>query len=518
MIEQHDPTSTRKIVRAAQYVRMSTEHQQYSTENQAEVIARYAAEHGMEIVATYADSGKSGLTLGGRAELQRLLAEAQSGHADFSVVLVYDVSRWGRFLDADESAYHEYVCRKAGINVHYPAEQFVNDGSPISTLVKAVKRTMAAGYSRELSVKVFAGQCRLIELGYRQGGMAGYGLRRQLIAMDGTAKGLLSRGQQKSFQTDRVVLVPGPDDELSIVREIFHAFTSMELTESQIAQLLNSRGLRTDLSRDWTRGVVHQMLTNPKYMGSNVYNRKSFKLKQKRLVNPPAMWIRKESAFEAIVSPQQFFRAQQIIQARSKHFTNDEMLQQLRALLKRYDTLSGILIDETEGMPSSSAYRSRFSSLVNAYTLIGFTPERDYAYIELNRTLRRFHAEHCETLLAKLRGAGAEVRQDPITDLFIVNEEFTFSLVVARCQPTAAGNTRWNLRFDTSLKPDITIAVRLEPNNEDVRDYYLFPSSDLSAKRMRLGPDNGFLIDLYRFDDLRFLVGMAERTPIERAA
>ena len=62
VIEQHDLTSSRKIVRAAQYVRMSTEHQQYSTENQAEVIARYAAEHGMEIVATYADSGKSGLT------------------------------------------------------------------------------------------------------------------------------------------------------------------------------------------------------------------------------------------------------------------------------------------------------------------------------------------------------------------------------------------------------------------------------------------------------------------------
>src|ERR1700733_2705233 len=110
VIEQHDPKSPRKIIRAAQYVRMSTEHQQYSTENQAEVIARYATQHGMEIVATYEDSGKSGLTLTGREELKRLLADAESGTADFSVVLVYDVSRWGRFLDADESAYHEYVC------------------------------------------------------------------------------------------------------------------------------------------------------------------------------------------------------------------------------------------------------------------------------------------------------------------------------------------------------------------------------------------------------------------------
>ncbi|HUN86265.1 MAG TPA: recombinase family protein, partial [Terracidiphilus sp.] len=173
---------SRAPIRAAQYVRMSTDHQQYSTENQAEIIARYAAEHGMEIVTTYADAGKSGLTLAGREELKRLLADVESGRADFSVVLVYDVSRWGRFLDTDESAYHEYVCRRAGINVHYPAEQFKNDGSPVSTLIKAVKRTMAAEYSRELSVKVFAGQCRLIELGYRQGGMAGYGLRRQLIS------------------------------------------------------------------------------------------------------------------------------------------------------------------------------------------------------------------------------------------------------------------------------------------------------------------------------------------------
>jgi len=49
-----------------------------------------------------------------------------------------------------------------GVNVHYCAEQFQNDGSPISTLIKSVKRTMAGEYSRELSVKVFAGQCRLI--------------------------------------------------------------------------------------------------------------------------------------------------------------------------------------------------------------------------------------------------------------------------------------------------------------------------------------------------------------------
>lgn len=331
-----DSKAARVPIRAAQYVRMSTEHQQYSTENQSAVIARYAKQHGMEIVATYADSGKSGLTLAGREELQRLLAEAESGRANFTVVLVYDVSRWGRFQDVDESAYHEYICRRAGISVHYCAEQFQNDGSPISTLIKTVKRTMAGEYSRELSVKVFAGQCRLIEMGFRQGGPAGYGLRRQLVAMDGTPKELLTRGQHKSIQTDRVILVPGPAKEVGVVREIFEAFTNGEQTEVQIAQSLNRRGIQTDLSREWTRGTVHQLLTNPKYAGTNVYNRRSFKLKKKRIANPPEMWIRKERAFDAIIQPEQFIRAQQIIQNRSRHFTDEEMLEQLRALYRRH--------------------------------------------------------------------------------------------------------------------------------------------------------------------------------------
>ena len=153
-------------VPAAEYVRMSTEHQKYSTENQADAIRQYAEHRGFTIIRTYADEGKSGLKIDGRDALKRLIADVERGTADFKAVLVYDVSRWGRFQDADESAYYEYICRRAGIAVQYCAEQFENDGSPSSVIVKSVKRAMAGEYSRELSAKVFAGQCRLIELGY----------------------------------------------------------------------------------------------------------------------------------------------------------------------------------------------------------------------------------------------------------------------------------------------------------------------------------------------------------------
>lgn len=93
--------------RAAQYVRMSTEHQQYSTANQEDAIREYAAHRGYVIVRTYADAGKSGLNVAGREQLRRLIEDVQTGQADFQAILVYDISRWGRFQDADESAYYK---------------------------------------------------------------------------------------------------------------------------------------------------------------------------------------------------------------------------------------------------------------------------------------------------------------------------------------------------------------------------------------------------------------------------
>jgi len=98
-----------ELVRAAQYVRMSTEHQQYSTENQSDVLLEYASKRGIQIVRTFSDSGKSGLRIDGRDGLKALIEVVQHGTADFTVILVYDVSRWGRFQDADESAYYEYI-------------------------------------------------------------------------------------------------------------------------------------------------------------------------------------------------------------------------------------------------------------------------------------------------------------------------------------------------------------------------------------------------------------------------
>jgi DNA invertase Pin-like site-specific DNA recombinase len=505
-------------MRAADYVRMSTEHQQYSTENQGDKIREYAARRGIEIVATYADEGKSGLRIDGRQALQRLIRDVENGQADFQIILVYDVSRWGRFQDADESAYYEYICRRAGIQVTYCAEQFENDGSPVSTIVKGVKRAMAGEYSRELSAKVFAGQCRLIELGFRQGGPAGYGLRRTLVDVQGAVKAELGRGEQKSLQTDRVILTPGPAEEIRTVNDIYRWFIDEGLVEAEIAGRLNGMGVRTDVGREWTRATVHEVLTNEKYIGHNIYNRVSFKLKKLRVENPPDMWIRKESAFAGIVSPDIFYTAQGIIRARARRYSDEELIERLRGLYRHRGFLSGLVINEAEGMPCAAIYAHRFGSLIRAYQLVGYTPDRDYRYVEINRLLRRMHPDLVKQVEREIGDLGGSVQRDPATDLLWVNREFTVSVVLARCQAMDSGHQRWKLRLDTSLMPDISVAARLDGSNQAIRDYYLLPRIDFGPSRIRLADQNPAELETYRFETLDYLYGMAARARLRVAA
>jgi DNA invertase Pin-like site-specific DNA recombinase len=375
-----EPQGIVPLVRAAEYVRMSTDHQQYSTANQTDAIRAYAAGRGMEIIRSYADEGKSGLSLYMRSGLKRLLRDVQSGKADFTAIIVFDVSRWGRFQDSDESAYHEYICKLAGISVHYCAEQFENDGSPISTIVKSVKRAMAGEYSRELSVKVFAGQKRIVEQGFRLGGLAGYGLRRTLVDQNGSIKCFLAKGEWKSITTDRVVLSLGPPDELEIVRSMYAMFVQAGKNEYHIAKDLNDRGVKNHLGNIWKAHNVRHILQSEKYIGNLVWNRKSFKLRKTVVHNKPESWMRTEGVVEAIIERPVFDAAQVIFRdrvhrtpkGRPRCLSDEEMLNRLSRVLQEHGKLSRQIIDHSPNLPSCWAYRVRFGGVAKAYGLVGF--------------------------------------------------------------------------------------------------------------------------------------------------
>jgi DNA invertase Pin-like site-specific DNA recombinase len=420
----------RQTKRAAMYVRMSTEHQQYSIINQADAIERYAAEHKLTIVKRFEDSGKSGLTLAGRPALRQLLLEVISTKADFDHVLVYDVSRWGRFQDADESAYYEYTCKKANISLHYCVEQFLNDGSAYSALIKALKRTMAAEYSRELSVKVYAAQARFAGMGFHQGGSPGYGFKRLLVDARGNAKGWLQPGERKGLQSDRILLVPGPNKDIAVVRQIFKWFAVERRSLVGIATLLNRRKIKPERCMRhpeqalWTRQRVHQILTNPKYMGTVVYNRTNSKLSGKIVSNPVEAWVRKEGAVEPMVAAEVYLKVQQLLKDRSRVLLDDcQILDRLSRLLKTAGRLSTTIINKDRETPCIWSIYRRFKSLSAVYELIGYSTKRDNQGIAERRKKR-------------LKATGTQSLGDAILDAVVsgkLAKTFTLGALRAGC-------------------------------------------------------------------------------------
>jgi hypothetical protein len=377
---------------------------------------------------------------------------------------------------------------------------------------------MAGEYSRELSAKVFKGQCKLVELGFRQGGAAGYGLRRLLLDQEGRPKQELRFGEQKSLQTDRVVLVPGPTEERAVVRRIYQLFVHEGRTEREIAEELNSFAISSEWSRPWTRGTVHQVLTNEKYIGNNVYNHISYKLKKKRVRNAPDMWVRRDGAFDALVEAKDFWAANAIILERHRRVTEAELLERLQELVDRHGRISGLLIDETEGMPSSAVFRHRFGSLLRAYELVDYTPDRDFAFLEINRRLRRLLPKVENEVILALEAQGGKVAVDPQTNLVQVNGMFSISLVLARCQPTPTDALRWKVRLDTSLRPDLTLVVRMDSQNQSPLDYYLLPALDFQEARIRMKEDNGLFLDGYRYESLEAFFRLAQMVRVGVAA
>ena len=131
--------------------------------------------------------------------------------------------------------------------------------------------------------------------------------------------------------------------------------------------------------------------------------------------------------------------------------------------------------------------------MVRAYQLVGYARSRDYPYIQTNRALRALHSEVVSRVMADIEAAGGCVRRDPVSDLLTVNDGFSASLVIARCQVTAAGGLRWKVRFDAGVRPSLTIVARIAEDNAAIPDFYLLPWLDArSAPGLWLAPRTGF--------------------------
>jgi len=461
---------------AAQYLRMSTEHQQYSLDNQQATIKRYADQQGLAVLQTYTDAAKSGVGLRHRSGLRQLLRDVMSGRSVYKIILVYDVSRWGRFEGIFEGAHYEFVCKSGGVPFHYCAESFTNDGSTPNSLMKALKRSMAGEYSRELGTRVLAGQKRLAKLGFKQGGMPGYGLQRMLVTPDGKPKQRLSFGEHKNIATDRVILVPGPPNEVQHVHDIYRMLIGEKRSVYSIANELNRRGVPYLNGGHWDSLAVYRVLTHPKYMGCHVFGRTASRLLTPRVDKPTSEWVVTPGAYAPIVDSATFMEAQRVLFERTINKSDAAILEGLGSLLAGKGRLSLALIQESD-LPSPSTYRKRFGSLRRAYELIGYGAAEHFAPCDLRRRIQAQREEvilqlvglfpHDLTLFRRGRRWRTRLR-------FRTGRQI--SVLFSRSVRPWKDAIRWQIDPISRERRFVTLLVRLDINNQSIQDFYVMPN------------------------------------------
>ncbi len=502
-------------IAVAQYLRMSTDHQRYSLFNQSEFLRGYADKNGMDILYTYDDSGKSGVTANRRTSFHQLIDDVASHRIDIAAVLVFDISRFGRFQSLDQFGYYTQLLKNNNVKVIYCADPIPEDDNDYADFKLFMVRKEASSFSKNLSRKVFIGQTNLVRRGYHQGGLAGFGLRRMLIDECNNRKGVLKHKEWKSIQTDRVILVPGPENEIEVVNTIFDKFNIEGKSETAIASELNHSGIIAENGGVWTKLKVNEILTNEKYIGNNVYNKRSFKLKQTYINNPSDEWVRCDNAYEPIVSKEKFLLAQSIINARKRlYFSDEELLSKLEGLLKEKGKLSGFIIDEDHATPSSGAYRKRFGSLVRAYELIKYKPQHDYQYLKINIFLKEKYNRTISELVETITENGCYVDYNAESNLFIINEELKLSVIISRSKKLST-KTRWKIRLDRKYKYDICIVMRLNSDNTGIKDYYVFPSIEFVEEELTFSEINPYQIEFYRCDSLELFMFLIKREEVQ---
>jgi DNA invertase Pin-like site-specific DNA recombinase len=441
-----------------------------------------------------------------RPALKSLLGDVMLGTANFDYILVYDVSRWGRFQNSDEGAHYEFICKEAGIRVEYCAEEFSNDGSMMSNVMKNLKRAMAAEYSRELSTKVFAGHCRLIQKGFRQGGAPGFGLRRMLLDQNGLPKGLLQPYQRKHLQSDRVILQPGPENDLAVVREIFRQFVFEKKSESIIARDLNKEGIPNRRGGDWTHKSVRYLLSNENYIGVNVHNRTTTRLGSKVQNNAPKLWVKAACAFPPIIEPEVFNRAQRHAKPRRMKLSSREMLTRLESLLREKRRVSAALIDQADYLPDNSTYALRFGSLRNAYNLIGYQPTANFRYIDRAVFLSAKIKETATNVIRIVEQSGGSAVFNEMAEIVTINDTIAVSIYIARCMLAKDRGLVWRVRRRRHLQGGWIVALRPDLPCLKIIDFLLLPAPNFPKGSAEFSDKNPKRLAACRHDSVASLL------------
>ena len=166
------------------------------------------------------------------------------------------------------------------------------------------------------------------------------------------------------------------------------------------------------------------------------------------------------------------------------------------------------------------AANAAFADLsLRAYTLIGYTPETDFSYIEINKKIRAMHADVLDLIQNSLVTEGASVQLDSKFDsIRWINGEVKLSLILCRCKRLQSGSARWHVRLERACEPDFTIVARLSTDNLTIRDYYLFSRFDIELLDTNIQDSNNTFMEMFRYDNIDWFYEIFARTQIREIA
>lgn len=346
--------STNQKKRAIAYYRHSAEDkQELSIPIQRERTQKLCAEYGVDIIHELIDEGKTGL-LAKRPGFQSLINDwiKNQNALRFDYVLVYDVSRWGRYQDRDEAGHYEFICRNNGKEVVYVTQGFpVEDKKHLFNMQTFMERQMASEYSRQLSDKVFYGSLKVSQQGFSAGGSACYGMVRVLLDVEKNPVMILKKGEHKAISNARVTFNPANDRTTQTVKDIFTLFDEGKNIK-KIAESLNEKGIPSAQGKKWDKQKILRILINENYIGTRIYNKTWSRLKQKQRANHRDEWVVKPDAFPAIIDKEMFHRVQERIclmlfyKWKKGIYAVNRARQYVQSDLRRFLTVKGFHEDE----------------------------------------------------------------------------------------------------------------------------------------------------------------------------
>ena len=291
----------------ALYLRCSTDMQEMSIPDQRKVLQKYCVEKGYEIVEEFQDEGISGTTFEKRPGAMRLFQKVQSGHHDFSGVVILNESRFGRAPNTKETFHYEYLLEKAGVYVEYVQSESNMPGAP-GLIMRAVKYEQAAEFSKQLSKDVIRGHSTAAEKGYSTGGFPPIGYARMVCDEGGKELFTLEPGQRKAVKNHWVKWVPGDPTQIALVNRMFLLYAEGSKGLRAICNVLNDEKIHSPKGGKWGIDAVRSIIINRAYIGERVYGGKWSKKVQNKVVC--------KNAHEAIVPVELFEKVQALMKSR----------------------------------------------------------------------------------------------------------------------------------------------------------------------------------------------------------